>query len=282
MDEISKRVFELDEKIENYSNPSFIHDIEQQPDLPFDLPGGDQPMGIENYLKGLEYVSKEVEAQKKERYRISKRMEKRLEKEREKSMEEEQEECLPASRKSEKTEIKLIYNKKVLSMLDVKDKHLAVQYYDILKCIVIYDNMPGERIEMFFRTAQKLIDIKRVFFLRNIFNNNIEPTKRKLFSACLTINILWETVEHVVALYKGTTDFADLSTAKLLQFDDVKFLLDYFEDKEYSNQKTLVLPRPYKSFVRDLYLSVYGEGERQAEAKKELGLALANDDIFVR
>jgi hypothetical protein len=65
MDEISKRVSELDEKIENYSNPQLDKDLEQQPYLPFDLPGDDQPMGLENYLKGLEYVSKEVEAQKK-------------------------------------------------------------------------------------------------------------------------------------------------------------------------------------------------------------------------
>jgi hypothetical protein len=162
---------------------------------------------------------------------------------------------------------RIVYNKKILFLLFPEmDKKILTQYYHSLKNVSVTINPDQE----------KLISLKQLFFIKFIINN-VEPVEQKIFSVCAVMNIYWELLGYARDLELTYLD---------VKYEDFQFLIDYFDNKYYNISKAIDkggvinLPKPYKSFVRDLYLYFCGSSERQAEAKKELDLALENDDVF--
>jgi hypothetical protein len=292
-----KNLLESDKKMSNADFISQLNRIlDEQEELPIDSSDDDEPIGVEKFLEQAE-IAEKIKEELEKRLKVSKKrekrekmeeMEKRIEAARLAVMEEASKKRLAISGETEKL---IVCTKNYFyTFYSGKGKRVLTKYFNILNCVEIYNDRPdkptmewlsGPIDNMTFKPIDRMV-IKRLLFIKTIMRNNIEPTKRKLFSACVVINILWEAIMYArdVARESEVSTFS----AKHIFFDDLKFLLDYFDDYfddgEFDSQKKLIVPRPYKSFIRNLYLSVHGTGEQQAEAKKALDLALENKDVF--
>jgi hypothetical protein len=185
--------------------------------------------------------------------------------------------CLAATEEEQEGGVKtdkkivrpLLSRKKTLyEMFPKVDKKLLTSYYNIFKTIIVYNDHENE-----FHSAEKIMGLKQLFFIKHIVRNNIEPTRKDVCQVCLWLDIYLEAVRYGLLLKRRE--------AFEYHLERMDFVLDYLNVvvEKYLEQKIFVVPKANKLFLKNIFMHCFIPDENP-NVLEDIKIMLENGDIF--